>query len=195
MKRIISIFTTSLTVTAILFAVLLVGVRLFGLSPYTVLSGSMEPNYHVGSLVYVVKVDPVDLRERDTITYVIDGGTVVTHRIQRVIYDENDPNAVSFITKGDNNSVEDGTPVQSQNVLGKVVFSIPYLGYVAYFVQNPPGSYLAIGLLGVAILCAFLSDWLEKLFSPAPDPSQGDDVASPSDDVASPSDDTPSDKL
>ena len=181
MKRFVSIFTTSIMITAILFAVLLVGVRLFGLSPYTVLSGSMEPNYHVGSLVYVKEVEPHQLKVGDTITYTISGGTVVTHRIVEVLHDEDNPAIISFRTKGDNNKVADGTPVRSSNVIGKVVFSIPYIGYVTYFIQTPPGSYLAVGLLGVAILIAFIPDWIDKLFAkPAEQTEEGGEGTQPS---------------
>ena len=81
MKKIFDIFATVIMALVIVFAFLLVGVRIFGLTPYTVLSGSMEPNYHVGSLIYVKQVDPDDLKVDDPITYVIEGGTVVTHRI------------------------------------------------------------------------------------------------------------------
>ena len=57
LKKIWNIFTTVLTVIAILLAVALVGIRLFGFQVFSVLSGSMEPNYHVGSLIYVTEVD------------------------------------------------------------------------------------------------------------------------------------------
>lgn len=54
-KSILNIISTVLVVLLIILALLLAGVRVFGLTPYTVLSGSMEPNYHVGSLVYIKK--------------------------------------------------------------------------------------------------------------------------------------------
>ena len=54
--------------TVVILAVLLVGTKLIGLTPYTVLSGSMEPEYHVGSVIYVTKVEPEELKERDGIS-------------------------------------------------------------------------------------------------------------------------------
>lgn len=54
--------------TVVILAVLLVGTKLIGLTPYTVLSGSMEPEYHVGSVIYVTKVEPEELKERDCIS-------------------------------------------------------------------------------------------------------------------------------
>ena len=57
------------------FAIFLVGMRLFGFELYTVMSGSMEPEYHVGSLIYVKAVDPATLNQGDVITFVADEET------------------------------------------------------------------------------------------------------------------------
>ena len=46
-----------------------------------------------------------------------------------------------------------------KNIIGKPVFAIPYLGYFAYFVQNPPGLYLAIGFAAVLVVLVFLPDF------------------------------------
>ena len=160
MKKAINIITTTLFVLVLLFAVALLGVRLFGITPYTVLSGSMEPTYHVGSLIYVKEVNVYSLEVGDPLTYVIDGNTVVTHRIVEIVIDPEDLSQISFKTKGDNNNVADGAPVYPENVLGKPVFSIPLLGYVAYFVQNPPGCYIAILFCALIVLLTFLPDLL-----------------------------------
>ena len=60
-KKTIDVITTVTLILIIVFAFLLVGVRLFGLEPYTVLSGSMEPEYHVGSLIYVKDTSVAEL--------------------------------------------------------------------------------------------------------------------------------------
>ena len=161
MKRIFDIIFTAVMVVVITLAVLLAGVRLFGLTPYTVISGSMEPKYPVGSLIYVKKVGIKDLKVDDVITYVIDGGTVVTHRIIEIIPDEDNPTVVRYRTKGDANKDADGEPVHINNVLGKAVFNIPLLGYVTYYIQNPPGSYIATGALMVLVLLSFLPGLLK----------------------------------
>ena len=148
----------------LLLAVALAGVKLLGITPYTVLSGSMEPTYHVGSIIYVIDVEPEELKVGDPITYVIGGGTVVTHRIVDITVGSDDPNDIRFKTKGDNNNIEDGEPVRAANVIGKPIFSIPLLGYVAYFIQTPPFSYFAIGACIVILLLTFLPDLLDKIF-------------------------------
>ncbi|MBC8534260.1 S26 family signal peptidase [Yeguia hominis] len=47
----------------VLLAILLVGARVVGLQVFRVLSGSMEPTYHTGSILYVKKVDPFTIKE------------------------------------------------------------------------------------------------------------------------------------
>lgn len=142
----------------VLLAIALVGVRLIGLKPFVVLSGSMRPTYEVGSLIYVRSVDYKELEVGDPITYMASQDTVVTHRIIEVLVDEEDPNTLRYFTQGDANSVADGTSVHYKNIIGKPVFSIPYLGYVSNFIQNPPGMYVAIAAGAILILLVFLPD-------------------------------------
>lgn len=156
--RIWNAVTTFIVIAAVIFAVLLAGVRLVGLQVFTVLSGSMEPVYHVGSLIYVKAVDPAELAEGDDITFMLDEDTVATHRIVGIVPDENDPSVLRFRTKGVANENEDGSPVHYKNVIGKPIFTIPYLGYAASYIQNPPGTYVAMACGAVLLLLVFLPD-------------------------------------
>jgi signal peptidase len=142
----------------VILALLLAGARLVGLQVYTVLSGSMEPNYHVGSIIYVKEVKPETLKVGDAISFMISENTVATHRIIEVLPDENDANVIRFRTKGDNNDIPDTNPVHCNNVLGKVVGTIPLLGYVSDYVQNPPGTYIALCAAIILVLAVFLPD-------------------------------------
>jgi len=183
-KTIWNAVTWTIVILVVVFALLLVGVRLFGYQVFTVLSGSMEPTYHVGSLVYVDYFDKdpeqqKSLKVGDPVTYMAGEKTVVTHRITAVVVDEEDPSVIRYATKGDNNATGDQSLLHYKNVIGKPVFSIPYLGYVADYVQNPPGLYVAIALGVVVVLLAFLPDILfpeekeqkkeEELPPPAPE--------------------------
>lgn len=162
MKKIWDAITTALVAVVVLFAVLLVGVRLVGIQPYTVLSGSMEPTYHVGSLIYVKDVDPFELEAGDVITYMLDEDTLSTHRIVEVVPDEEDSSVVRFQTKGDANDVVDGSLVHCNNIVGTPIFTIPYLGYVANYIQNPPGMYVAITFGALLLLLVFLPDLFDE---------------------------------
>lgn len=164
MKKITDTIFTIVMLVAVTLAILLVGVRIFGLTPYTVLSGSMEPTYHVGSLIYVKSVAVDELKVGDPITYHMESGVVVTHRIVGIITDDDDPTVVRFQTKGDANNEADGTPIDSKNVIGKPMFSIPLLGYVSYYIQNPPGSYIALCAMALLLFLSFLPDIIGSIF-------------------------------
>ncbi|MBE6925387.1 MAG: signal peptidase I [Ruminococcaceae bacterium] len=158
LRRIYSGFTTVLVTVVVILAILLVGVRVAGIVPYTVLSGSMEPTYHVGSLIYVKSVDPMTLKVGDPLTYRMPDGTVVTHRIIEVL--EDSASERRFRTQGDANEIPDGSPVNAKNIIGKPLFTIPYMGYVSWFVQNPPGTYVVLAGAFALLILTMLTDVL-----------------------------------
>ena len=158
LKKILNVISTILVAIVVVLALLLVGARFIGLNVYTVLSGSMEPTYHVGSLIYVKDVDTDELKAGDVITYMLDEDTIVTHRIVDVIPDETDPSIIRFQTKGDANDSVDGSLVHYKNVIGTPVFSIPKLGYLANYSQKPPGRYMEISAGAIILLLVFLPD-------------------------------------
>lgn len=158
LKKTFSVVSTILVVVAVLLAVALVGVRVVGYTPYTILSGSMEPTYHVGSLIYVKKIDPASLEVGDPITFALDENAIATHRIVEIVPDEEDASVLRFRTKGDANETVDGSLVHYKNVIGKPVFTVPYLGYVADYIQHPPGMYTAIAAGVILLLLVFIPD-------------------------------------
>jgi len=161
-KGILNVFTTILVVISVIVAGLLVGVRLVGFQVYTVLSGSMEPTYHTGSLIYVKSVDYRDIESGDVITFMMDEDTVATHRVVQVVPDEEDSTVIRYQTKGDANDAVDGSLVHYKNVIGCPVFTIPYMGYVANYIQNPPGTYIAISAGAILLLLVFLPDLFQE---------------------------------
>ena len=157
-KKVWNVVSSILVALVVIFAALLVGARLFGLQVFTVLSGSMEPAYHTGSLIYVKKVDPFTIQPGQPITFLLDEDTVATHRVVGVVPDEENPGVIRFRTKGDANEAEDGALVHCKNVIGTPVFSIPYVGYLADYIQHPPGMYVAISAGAILLLLVFLPD-------------------------------------
>ena len=158
LKKLWGILSTVLVVLMVLCAVFLMGSRLLGYQVYTVLSGSMRPAYAEGDLLYVEPVKPSQVKVNDPITFVLNEKlTVATHRVVRI-----DRENQLFYTKGDANGTEDTDPVHFNNLIGVPRFSVPLLGYVSYFVQNPPGTYitLAVGLVLIGVV--FLPDMLPK---------------------------------
>ena len=156
-KRIWDGVTTVLVILVVSLALLLAGVRVVGFTPYVVLSGSMEPAYHVGSMIYVKEVDPAEIQVGDPITFRIDDGMVATHRVIAISEDGR-----SFQTKGDANDAPDGAPVSAENLVGKPVFTVPYLGFLANWMMHPPGLYLTVTGAVVLIILMFLPAILQK---------------------------------
>ena len=164
-KKIWNAVTWVIVAAAVLLAMLLVGARLVGLQTFTVLSGSMEPTYHTGSLIYVKNVDAAKLSEGTVITFMLDENTVATHRIVGVVPDEDEPGVVRYRTKGDANDVEDGGLVHYKNIIGTPVFSIPRLGYLANYIQHPPGTYVAVSAGAAVLLLMFLPELIGMMRS------------------------------
>ena len=162
LKKLWSVLSTLIVIAVVALAILLAGVRVVGLTPYVVLSGSMEPTYHTGSLIYDKKVDPFTLKEGDVITFMVSEDTLATHRIVGVVPDEDEPGTIRFRTKGDANDAEDGTLVHYKNVVGTPVFTIPYLGYFSNWITHAPGKYIAITAAVVFLILLFLPDMLKK---------------------------------
>lgn len=158
LQKVWNVISTIIVAIVVILALLLVGARVVGLQVFTVLSGSMEPTYHTGSLIYVKKVDPYTIEPGQPITFMLDENTIATHRVVGIVPDEEDPTVIRFRTKGDANDAEDGSLVHYKNVIGTPVFSIPYLGYVADYIQHPPGMYIAISAGAVLLLLVFLPD-------------------------------------
>jgi signal peptidase len=158
MKKVWNIASSVLVGLVVLCAIFLMGSRLLGFRVFTVLSGSMEPVFSVGDLLYVKQVDPSAIQVGDPITFVMNEDLVVaTHRVVSI-----DAEKQHFYTKGDANETADASPVHFKNVIGVAKFSIPLLGYVSNFIQTPPGSYIAIGIGILLVLLVFLPDLGKK---------------------------------
>lgn len=155
LRKILGILSTAGVALLVILAVLLGGPRLLGFQVFTVLSGSMEPKYPVGSLIYVCRAEPAELGSGDVITFWLDGDTAATHRIVEVLPDG------SFRTKGDANDTADASPVEPASIIGSPTLTIPCLGYLAAYIQSPPGSYAAISITAAALVLVFLPELLE----------------------------------
>lgn len=153
--KIINTLIVTLTVLAVLS---FVGVKFLGIQMFTVLSGSMEPEYPTGSLIYVKEVETDEIQVGDVITFMLSETTTATHRVIEVIDDSD--GTVSFRTKGDANEIEDAKPVYEENVIGTPILTIPKLGVLMNKVQSPPGRYVAIGIAVVLIFFVFITDSL-----------------------------------
>ncbi|WP_303005641.1 signal peptidase I [Romboutsia ilealis] len=104
--------------------------EIIGYRSYTVLSGSMEPRFYPGDIVITKHKNKTDIQVNDIVTYRDNDGVIITHRVI-----EETPEG--YITKGDNNNVEDADILTKENIIGEVKFNIPKIGYVMDFLSKP----------------------------------------------------------
>lgn len=118
-----------LAVAAALILAVLVP-RLGGATPYTVLTGSMRPNCPPGTLIVAKPIDTDDVRVGDVVTIQLESGkgSYVTHRVVDITAELSGEQR--FQTKGDANDVPDSELRRSEQIRGKLWYSVPYLGYV-----------------------------------------------------------------
>ena len=138
----------------ILLVVLLISVpvaapRILGYQVYEVETGSMEPEYPKGSLVYVREQSASEIQVGDVITFRLGTNTsyVMTHRVADI--EEGD-----FVTKGDANDSVDPEKVMAENLIGKTVHCIPKLGYFSAKMQQQEGI-IALLLLFLTVALLF----------------------------------------
>lgn len=114
-----------------------------------VLSGSMNPAIKTGSIAVVKPVN--DYKISDIITFgpMNKTKTPTTHRIYDIKIQNGTP---IYITKGDANNAPDTREIQPREIIGKVLFSIPYLGYAVEAARKPIGFALIIIIPAVIII-------------------------------------------
>ena len=145
-KKIIDVLTTIIICVGGLFLILYI----FGIVPYVVLSGSMEPTIETGSVCFINKHAKFeDIKEKDVIAFKMKDGTLVTHRAIEI-------NDSGIVTKGDNNKDADNNIVTKGNFVGKNLFWIPKVGYVIKAFQTTMGRIIAIALIVILLVAGFL---------------------------------------
>jgi len=118
-----TVLLLALLVTAVSVAVV---PRVLGGAALTVLTGSMEPTFSPGDLVVAVPQDSYAVGDVVTFQPVSGDPTLVTHRVVGVrVGDE-----TRYVTRGDANGADDD-PILADQIMGRVVWHVPYLGHVA----------------------------------------------------------------
>lgn len=130
---------------------------------YIVTSGSMEPLYPTGSLLYVKKVDAKDIKKGDAITFYMEGSQIVaTHQVYEI-----DKENKQFKTQGINNKddegniIHDAMPVKFKSLIGTPVICIKYLGYINRQITTSPGIYIIFTFTIFIILINLILEKIE----------------------------------
>ncbi len=163
-NKILKWLSTLILVILVLIGIVLIGIFISGkvaqskgktppISLYTIISPSMTPNIKVYDVVVVKTTDTSALQVGDVISFysnnVYFDGKPITHRI---VEKYNTEEGISYITKGDANAVVDNEYVYEQNIVGKVIFKIPALGRVQFFLASQGGWFIAILIPALAVI-------------------------------------------
>ena len=132
--RIVLILTVVIALVASVFVV----PKLFGINPYVVLSGSMEPQIHTGAIAFVNTKDTA-VKVGDVVTYRLANDELVTHRIIKKDQSE-------YTFQGDANDNPDAHTVTQDQIVGKYLFSIPKVGFLIS----------ALGKKGMPVIIAWI---------------------------------------
>lgn len=120
---------------------------------YEVLTTSMQSVYPRGSFVLVKTVNTDTLEIGDDITYFKDSSTTITHRIVNITENYNSSGNRGFITKGIENAEPDSGIVDERNVVGLVIWHMPYLGaLLTWFSEN---LWMLLLIFGSLLACSF----------------------------------------
>lgn len=133
---------------ALALAVLFSSYSLGGVRLYTVLSGSMEPTLHPGSVIFVLPAS--DYRVGDVVTRkAADSDVPVTHRITGKATADG---RTVYRTKGDANDVADAEAVAPSDIIGAELVSVPWIGYAVNFAKTREGFLLVVIIPAVIIV-------------------------------------------
>lgn len=148
MKKIFRILRNAFYVLVCAVFALVVFVTVSGAKGYSVASNSMSPEFNKGDVVFVKETPFEDLKKGDIVTVEFKTGDgTYTHRIVSIDYVKKE-----IRTAGDNTGVIDTESADSQQIKGKVWFSVPVLGYLSLLLTNT--TYAAVVVIFVLLVMA-----------------------------------------
>ena len=150
-----SIYFSILIYSIIVFSIFVL--PLFKLNPLSINNNNMMPDFKKGSLVLLVNTDPTEIYIDDIISYTnnIEPYNYDTNRVvEKKIDDRN------FIVKGDNKTEKNDEPVSYISTLGKVIYNIPYLGYINNFITQPLGKIISTIAIFTLLVVPYLLKFL-----------------------------------
>lgn len=119
---------------------------------YVITTNSMEPELKKDDVIIIKKCKEEDLKVGDIVTFKKEG-EVITHRIVEI--DKVGNTEIQYITKGDNNNIEDDEYITYKDIEGIKVLRIPYLGKIVNSLKS--------GIIVILIVLIFLVLYLNKI--------------------------------
>ena len=130
--------------------------NIFGYKAFVIITSSMEPTISEGDIVIVKEIKEENIKQGTIITFYKEG-QYITHRVIDITHEED---TTRFITKGDNNNIEDSEKAEFQDVEGEMIVSIPHLGTIIRFLENR--IVFLVFVLGILVLTFFKIVFIEK---------------------------------
>ena len=154
-KIVEGLLTAFLVVAILLLGFMLIGPR-FGWETHPVLSGSMEPALKVGGIIVTRPERLENIQVGNIITFQTEPKKIVTHRVIDIVVIEG---KLHFQTKGDANEEPDPNFVSSKgDKMRKVVFHLPYLGFVVVFLKSKLAFLVLLGIPALILIYWFGKD-------------------------------------
>lgn len=146
------------TATAAL-ALAIFGPLAFGDRPYTVLTGSMEPTISAGDVVIDERISPLEAEVGDVVTFrdPQDQSRQLTHRVKSI---RRQGSHLWFVTQGDANNTVEHWRVATGGSLGRVLYTVPWVGHVAVLTKTP----LGLALLVIVPVLLLALDEMQKIW-------------------------------
>jgi signal peptidase len=123
---------------------------------FVVRGASMQPQIPLGSVIVERRVDPTAISVGDIVTFKLENGTHVTHRVVGI----SDSSDLSFITRGDGSSSQDPVAVPAPAAVGVVEAYVPQLGFAITALGSTLGAASMMGLVGGLLLLSLFMDEL-----------------------------------
>ena len=158
-KVVYYVFLAGIAIIAVLFIVSVLPIT-GNIKFMTVLSGSMEPGIKTGSVVLIKPTDNYKIGDVITFGEISKIKTPTTHRIYEIKVQGSQP---VYITKGDVNNAPDISEITKNDILGKVLLSVPYLGYAVDFAKKPLGFALIIIIPAAVIVFGEIKKIYEEI--------------------------------
>lgn len=147
MKRLVDAIRNIIFLAAVCVIICAVLCVVLQIKPAVVVSGSMEPALHTGSVVFIdkKKIEP----EVGEIVAFERGGVFITHRVAEKTKD-------GYVTKGDANKTNDSGILKAEAVIGTTEYSVPYIGYIIKLLAEPAGIIMSVSIC----ICGMLASKL-----------------------------------
>jgi signal peptidase I len=126
-------------------ALLIAGPLVLGDSPHTDLTGSMEPTISPGDVVIDEEIKPMNALVGDIVTFrdPEDQSKLLTHRVVAI---RRGGTHLWFTTQGDANNTQEHWRVPARGQIGRVMYTVPWVGHIAVLARTGLGWALLVGI-------------------------------------------------